>query len=63
MLGKFQQQLQAELANIQEAGLFKKERIITNPQGASIRVSTGEDEKISSCRNFLKDLASLAFQE
>ena len=42
MLGKFQKQLQDELANIEDAGLFKKERIITNPQGASIRVSNGE---------------------
>ncbi|MEC8852846.1 MAG: glycine C-acetyltransferase, partial [Bacteroidota bacterium] len=43
MLGKFQKQLQDELANITDAGLFKKERIITNPQGTSIRVSTGEE--------------------
>ena len=43
MLGKLQKQLQDELANIKEAGLYKKERIITNPQGASIRVSTGEE--------------------
>ena len=33
MLGKFQKQLQDELENIQQAGLYKKERIITNPQG------------------------------
>ena len=42
MLGKFQKQLQNELASIKDAGLFKNERIITNPQGSSIRVSTGE---------------------
>ena len=50
MLGKFQKQLQEELANILEAGLYKKERIITNPQGASIRVSTGQ-EVLNFCAN------------
>ena len=50
MLGKFQKQLQVELANIKDAGLYKKERIITNPQGASIRVSTGE-EVLNFCAN------------
>jgi len=53
MLGKFQQQLQDELANIQEAGLYKNERIITNPQGASIRVSTGEDVLNFCANNYL----------
>ena len=43
MYGKFQKQLQEELQSIQDAGLFKKERIIINPQAADIRVSTGED--------------------
>ena len=57
MLGKFQQQLQDELANIQEAGLYKKERIITNPQGASIRVSTGE-EVLNFCANNYLGLSS-----
>jgi len=57
MLGKFQKQLQDELANIQDAGLFKKERIITNPQGASIRVSTGE-EVLNFCANNYLGLSS-----
>jgi len=57
MLGKFQQQLQDELTNIQEAGLYKKERIITNPQGASIRVSTGE-EVLNFCANNYLGLSS-----
>ena len=57
MLGKFQQQLQDELVNIQEAGLYKKERIITNPQGASIRVSTGE-EVLNFCANNYLGLSS-----
>ncbi len=33
--------LEQELAAIQEAGLYKKERIITSPQGAEI--NTNED--------------------
>ncbi|MDB9910372.1 glycine C-acetyltransferase [Flavobacteriales bacterium] len=57
MLGKFQKQLQNELANIKEAGLYKKERIITNPQGASIRVSTGE-EVLNFCANNYLGLSS-----
>ena len=57
MLGKFQKQLKAELASIKEAGLYKKERIITNPQGASIRVSTGE-EVLNFCANNYLGLSS-----
>jgi glycine C-acetyltransferase len=34
--------LEEELINIREAGLFKKERIITSPQGAEIAISTGQ---------------------
>ena len=57
MLGKFQKQLEDELASIEDAGLFKKERIITNPQGASIRVSTGE-EVLNFCANNYLGLSS-----
>ena len=57
MLGKLQKQLQDELANIIDAGLFKKERIITNPQGASIRVSTGE-QVLNFCANNYLGLSS-----
>ena len=53
MYGKLQKQLQDELANIQEAGLYKKERIITNPQGANIRVSTGENVLNFCANNYL----------
>ncbi|WP_304038098.1 glycine C-acetyltransferase, partial [Mesonia mobilis] len=38
-------------------GLFKKERIITNPQGASIRVSTGK-EVLNFCANNYLGLSS-----
>jgi glycine C-acetyltransferase len=57
MLGKFHQQIQDELAAIKDAGLFKKERIITTPQGASIRVSTG-DEVLNFCANNYLGLSS-----
>ncbi len=39
MYGKIQQHLQNELDTIQHNGLFKKERIITSPQGAEITVN------------------------
>ena len=57
MLGKFQQQIQDELATINEAGLFKKERVITTAQGASIRVSTGA-EVLNFCANNYLGLSS-----
>jgi glycine C-acetyltransferase len=37
--GKLKEHLQAELQQIQESGLFKKERIITSPQGPEIEVN------------------------
>lgn len=46
-----------ELEAIEEAGLFKKERIITSPQGAVIKISTGE-EVINFCANNYLGLSS-----
>ena len=43
MYGKIQAHLQQELEDIKENGLFKKERIITSPQGAVITISTGAE--------------------
>jgi glycine C-acetyltransferase len=57
MYGNIKSELQEELKNIEEAGLFKKERIITGPQGADIRVSTG-DEVINFCANNYLGLSS-----
>lgn len=57
MYGKIQQHLKAELENIKEAGLYKKERIITTPQDAVIKVSTGE-EVINFCANNYLGLSS-----
>lgn len=45
--------LTKELASIEEQGLFKKERIITTPQGAQVHVSTGEDVIIFCANNYL----------
>lgn len=49
--------LQKELAEIEQAGLYKKERIIITPQGADIKVSTG-DEVINFCANNYLGLSS-----
>lgn len=53
MYGKIQDHLQQELAEIKEAGLYKKERVITTPQGAEVKVSTGEDVVIMCANNYL----------
>lgn len=57
MYGKIQQHLQKELQDIEEGGLYKKERIITSPQDAVIRISTGE-EVINFCANNYLGLSS-----
>ncbi len=49
--------LEKELAAIKEAGLYKQERIITTPQGADIRISTGQ-EVINFCANNYLGLSS-----
>src|SRR3954467_11251134 len=49
--------LQKELEAIESAGLFKRERIITTPQGADIKVSTGA-EVINFCANNYLGLSS-----
>lgn len=57
MYGKIKEHLQNELKEIKEAGLYKKERIITSPQGAIIKISTGE-EVINFCANNYLGLSS-----
>ena len=57
MYGSIQQHLQKELAEIKDAGLYKKERIITSPQDAVITISTGE-EVINFCANNYLGLSS-----
>jgi glycine C-acetyltransferase len=49
--------LQKELASIKEAGLYKKERIITTPQGADIKTTDGS-QVINFCANNYLGLSS-----
>ncbi len=45
--------LQKELAEIEQAGLYKKERIIITPQGADIKVNTGAEVTNFCANNYL----------
>ena len=53
MYGKIKNQLAADLQQLQETGLFKKERIIITPQGASVDVSDHNDVVIMCANNYL----------
>lgn len=57
MYGKIQEHLKNELETIVENGIFKKERIITSPQGAEITISTGETV-LNFCSNNYLGLSS-----
>lgn len=57
MYKKLQPVLEKELASIKEAGLFKKERVITTPQGADIKTEDGK-EVINFCANNYLGLSS-----
>jgi glycine C-acetyltransferase len=57
MYRKLQPVLEKELNNIREAGLFKKERIITTPQAADIKTLDGK-EVINFCANNYLGLSS-----
>jgi glycine C-acetyltransferase len=57
MYTKLQKELQSSLEEIRQAGLYKKERVITTPQGAAIKVSSGE-EVINFCANNYLGLAN-----
>lgn len=50
MYGKLQQHLQAELKTIEDAGLYKHERIIVTPQSAEIKVASGQ-KVLNFCAN------------
>lgn len=49
--------LQKELQEIENAGLYKRERIITTPQGADIKISTGA-QVVNFCANNYLGLSS-----
>ena len=53
MYGQIKNHLQTELSDVESAGLFKKERIITTPQGADVSVSSGEEVVIMCANNYL----------
>ncbi len=57
MYGSIKQHLEKELEQIKDDGLFKKERIITGPQDAVIKISTGQ-EVINFCANNYLGLSS-----
>ena len=57
MYGKIKQFLTDELESIKNDGLFKNERIITSPQAAVIKLSTGE-EVVNFCANNYLGLSS-----
>ncbi|SDX58042.1 glycine C-acetyltransferase [Flavobacterium degerlachei] len=53
MYGKIKEHLQNEIKTIEDNGIFKKERIITSPQGAEITISTGETVLNFCANNYL----------
>ena len=57
MYGDLKDHLQNELAEIEKAGLFKRERIITTPQDAVIKTTEGE-EVLNFCANNYLGLSS-----
>ena len=57
MYDSLQAKLTQELSEIEEAGLFKNERVITTPQGANIQTNKGDDV-INFCANNYLGLSS-----
>ncbi len=53
MYGTYKNYLQKELDSIKESGLYKKERIITTPLGAEIKVQSGETPVVLCANNYL----------
>lgn len=53
MYGKIKDYLQNELETIEQNGIFKKERIITSPQGPEIKILTGETVLNFCANNYL----------
>lgn len=53
MIGKLQNQLAEELKQIDSDGLYKKERVIVTPQGAKVKVDSGEEVIIMCANNYL----------
>ncbi len=53
MYGNFQNHLQNQLNEIEQNGLFKKERVIITPQGATVKVIDGKEVIIFCANNYL----------
>ena len=53
MYGKIKNHLETELSELESAGLFKKERVITSAQGADVTVNSGDDVVIMCANNYL----------
>jgi len=53
MYGKLKEHLTSELTQIENNGLLKRERVITSPQGAEVKISTGEDVVVMCANNYL----------
>ena len=53
MIESFQQYLQRQLDEIRAAGTYKNERVITTPQGATVRVSDGKPVLNFCANNYL----------
>jgi len=53
MYGKFQQHLQHKIAEIQNAGLYKNERVIAGPQQAKVSVANGTSVLNLCANNYL----------
>lgn len=57
MYGEMKEYLEREIENIKEEGLYKKERIITSPQGAEITLEGGK-KVLNFCANNYLGLSS-----
>ena len=58
MYGSIQDELKQELASIDEAGLYKRERVITSPQGPEIYVQGRPEPVLNFCANNYLGLSS-----
>jgi len=53
MYSQYQPSIAEELKKIEQAGLYKRERIITSPQGAQVTVDSGDEVIIMCANNYL----------
>ena len=58
MYGSIQESLKSELTSIDDAGLYKRERVITSPQGPEITVQGRPEPVLNFCANNYLGLSS-----